>query len=153
MKLSKHAADMTTQQSMDTMKIQLGEFTNLMGQLQTLMQNFEANKGSLNQTMQQLETQVQSIQQAQAKQQEVFQQVQQTDDDLFTRTAKGKKKSKHSLEPMPEHPTPRDTEHNSKLPPFWRRNLDYGESPYMNLDKIKKITDEVPHGKKRKKKN
>jgi hypothetical protein len=53
---------------------------------------------------------------------------------------------------MPEHPTPRDIEHNKKLPPMWRRNLDYGESPYMHIDKLDKITDEVPHGKKRKRK-
>lgn len=74
-------------------------------------------------------------------------------DDLFTRTAKGKKpKSKHSLEPMPKHPTPRDTEHNKNLPPFWRRNFDYGESPYMHMDELDEITDEVPHGKRKKRK-
>lgn len=64
--------------------------------------------------------------------------------DLFVATAKGKKKKQ-------KHLTPRDSEHNKDLPDFWRKNYDYGESPYMNLDKIDKITDEVPHGKRKKK--
>jgi len=65
---------------------------------------------------------------------------------------KKKHKSKHSLEPMPKHPTPRDTEHSKDLPPFWRRNFDYGESPYMNIGFIEKITDKPPCKKKKKKK-
>jgi hypothetical protein len=64
---------------------------------------------------------------------------------------KDKKKSKHSLEPMPDHPTPRDGEHNKDLPDFWRRNFDYGESPYMNIGFIEKITDKPPIKKKKKK--
>lgn len=72
------------------------------------------------------------------------------EEDLFTRTAKGKKKkSKHSLEPMPDHPTPRDGEHNKDLPDFWRKNYDYGESPYMHIDEIEKITDKPPLAKKK----
>jgi hypothetical protein len=47
-----------------------------------------------------------------------------------------------------EHPTPRDSEHNKDLPDFWRRNLDYGESPYMHLDSIEKITDKPKKKKK-----
>jgi hypothetical protein len=49
-----------------------------------------------------------------------------------------------------EHPTPRDSEHNKDLPDFWRRNYDYGESPYMHLDEIEKITDKPPFKKKKK---
>lgn len=49
-----------------------------------------------------------------------------------------------------KHLTPRDSEHNKDLPDFWRRNLDYGESPYMHLDSIKKITDKPPLKKKKK---
>jgi len=52
----------------------------------------------------------------------------------------------------PPHPTPRDKEHNKDLPDFWRRNYDYGESPYMNLEKLEKITDKPPYKKKRRKK-
>ena len=65
---------------------------------------------------------------------------------------KKKKKSKHSLEPMMDHPTPRDGEHNKDLPDFWRRNFDYGESPYMNIGFIEKITDKPPYKKKKKRK-
>lgn len=72
-------------------------------------------------------------------------------DDHKTAGKKKKRKSKHSLEPMPEHPTPRDTKHTKKLPAFWRNNFDYGESPYMNIGFIEKITDEVPRSGKRKK--
>jgi len=64
---------------------------------------------------------------------------------------KTKQKGKHSLEPMPEHPTPRGPEHTKGLPPFWRRNFDYGESPYMNIGFIEKITDKPPIKKKKKK--
>lgn len=60
-----------------------------------------------------------------------------------------KKKGKHSLYPTPEHPAPRG---EGKLPPFWKRNLDYpGESPWVNMDLLKKITDQLPKKKKRKK--
>ena len=55
----------------------------------------------------------------------------------------GKRKTKK------KHPTPRDSEHNKDLPDFWRRNFDYGESPYMNLELIKKITDRPKHKKKK----
>jgi len=58
----------------------------------------------------------------------------------------GKKKKKE------RHLSPRDSEHNENLPDFWRRNYDYGESPYMNLDKIEKITDKPPFSKRVKKK-
>lgn len=51
-----------------------------------------------------------------------------------------------------KHPTPRDSEHNKDLPDFWRRNLDYGESPYMHIDCIEKITDR-PRRRKRKRKS
>jgi hypothetical protein len=60
-----------------------------------------------------------------------------------------KKKKKKKKE---RHPTPRDTDHNENLPPFWRRNFDYGESPYMNIGFIEKITDKPPYKKKKKKK-
>jgi len=63
-------------------------------------------------------------------------------DDLFISTAK-KKKNKHL--------THRDSGYNKDLPDFWRKNYDYGESPYTNLAKIDKITDEVPNGKRKKK--
>lgn len=39
--------------------------------------------------------------------------------------------------------SPRDTEDNSELPEFWRRNKDLGESPYLYMDELTKITDEV----------
>lgn len=45
---------------------------------------------------------------------------------------------------------PRGKKQNLRLPDFWRRNFDYGESPYMHLDKIKTITDK-PRLSKRKK--
>ena len=53
----------------------------------------------------------------------------------------------------PKHLSPRDKEHNKDLPDFWRKNLDYGESPYMHIDKLEKITDDVslPRRKKTKK--
>lgn len=60
---------------------------------------------------------------------------------------KKKRKQKH------QHPTPRDKEHNKDLPDFWRRNFDYGESPYMNIGFIEKITDKPPFKKKKNKKS
>lgn len=51
-----------------------------------------------------------------------------------------------------EHSAPRGKKENKDLPEFWRRNMDYGESPYMNLDKIEKITDKPPFSKRDKKK-
>lgn len=51
-----------------------------------------------------------------------------------------------------EHLSPRDSEHNEELPDFWRNNYDYGESPYMNLEKLEKITDKPPFSKRVKKK-
>jgi hypothetical protein len=65
---------------------------------------------------------------------------------------KKKKKSKHSIDEPMDHPTPRQTEETEGLPPFWRRNFDYGESPYMNIGFIEKITDKPPIKKKKKKK-
>lgn len=59
----------------------------------------------------------------------------------------GKKKKKKE-----RHLSPRDKEHNKDLPDFWRRNYDYGESPYMNLEKLEKITDKPPFSKRVKKK-
>lgn len=59
----------------------------------------------------------------------------------------GKKKKKKKQ----EHPTPRGKEHTKDLPEFWRQNFDYGESPYMNLGFIDKITDKPPYKKKKKK--
>lgn len=49
---------------------------------------------------------------------------------------------------------PRGKRQNPKLPDFWRRNLDYGESPYLYMDKLKTITDKptISKRKKRKKK-
>lgn len=35
---------------------------------------------------------------------------------------------------------PRGKKQNKNLPDFWRRNCDYGESPYMHMDKMKTIT-------------
>jgi hypothetical protein len=64
---------------------------------------------------------------------------------------KQKRKSKHSIDEPMDHPLPRDTEDTDGLPPFWRRNFDYGESPYMNIGFIEKITDKPPIKKKRKK--
>jgi len=51
---------------------------------------------------------------------------------------------------MPKHPCPRGKKENKDLPDFWRKNFDYGESPYMNIGFIEKITDK-PSKKKRKK--
>lgn len=48
------------------------------------------------------------------------------------------------------HLSPRDTRDNKKLPAFWRKNYDYGESPYMHMDKIEKITDKPQKSKKKK---
>lgn len=39
--------------------------------------------------------------------------------------------------------SPRDTEDNSDLPEFWRKNKDLGESPYLYMEELSKITDEV----------
>lgn len=61
----------------------------------------------------------------------------------------GKKKRKEKQ----KHPTPRDKEHNKDLPDFWRHNFDYGESPYMNIGFIEKITDKPPFKKKKVKKS
>ncbi|MDX1471912.1 MAG: hypothetical protein R3213_10480 [Flavobacteriaceae bacterium] len=61
---------------------------------------------------------------------------------LAKKKPKKKKKEKHL--------SSRDSEHNNELPDFWRKNLDYGESPYMHLDEIEKITDKVPSKKKSK---
>jgi hypothetical protein len=70
----------------------------------------------------------------------------QVEQDLFTILAKKKRKKKDKPS---ERPTPRDSEHTKELPDFWRKNLDYGESPYMHMDEIEKITDEVPSKKKK----
>lgn len=53
-----------------------------------------------------------------------------------------------------KHPLPRDNKDNADLPDFWRENLDLGESPYLYIDKLTKITDKVTKDmtKKRKKK-
>lgn len=64
----------------------------------------------------------------------------QTADDKFA--AKKRHKQKHLYT--------RDSEHNKDLPDFWRSNYDYGESPYMNIEKIEKITDKPPYKKKKK---
>lgn len=61
-----------------------------------------------------------------------------------------KKKRKQKRKQKHEHPTPRDGEHTEGLPSFWRKNLDYGESPYMNIGFIDKITDKPPIKKKKK---
>ena len=58
----------------------------------------------------------------------------------------GKKKKRKKK----EHPTPRGKEHTKELPDFWRKNFDYGESPYMNIGFIENITDK-PKKKKKKK--
>jgi len=50
------------------------------------------------------------------------------------------------------HLGPRGKTQNPELPDFWRRNFDYGESPYMHMDKIKTITDRPISKRKRKKK-
>ena len=50
------------------------------------------------------------------------------------------------------HLGPRGKKQNPKLPDFWRRNFDYGESPYMHMDEIKTITDRPISKRKRKKK-
>jgi hypothetical protein len=51
-----------------------------------------------------------------------------------------------------KHLGPRGKKQNPKLPDFWRRNFDYGESPYMHMDEIKTITDRPISKRKRKKK-
>ena len=48
------------------------------------------------------------------------------------------------------HLGPRGKKQNKKLPDFWRRNFDYGESPYMHMDKIKTITERPKLSKRRK---
>ena len=63
---------------------------------------------------------------------------------------KNSKKPKHSLEKAMPHPLPRDTKDTKELPAFWRQNYDYGESPYMNIEKLDKITDKPPFKKKKK---
>jgi len=50
------------------------------------------------------------------------------------------------------HLGPRGKKQNPELPDFWRRNFDYGESPYMHMDEIKVITDRPISKRKRKKK-
>jgi len=49
------------------------------------------------------------------------------------------------------HLGPRGIKQNKKLPDFWRRNLDYGDSPYMHMDELKTITDRKISKRKRKK--
>lgn len=49
-----------------------------------------------------------------------------------------------------KHLGPRGKKQNKNLPDFWRRNFDYGESPYMHMDKIKTITDRPKLSKRRK---
>lgn len=49
-----------------------------------------------------------------------------------------------------KHLGPRGKRENKRLPDFWRRNFDYGESPYMHMDKIKTITDRPKLNKRRK---
>lgn len=58
---------------------------------------------------------------------------------------KGKKKA-------PKHPTPRGKEHTEDLPEFWRKNLDLGESPYLHIDKLETITDDVEKAVSKKRK-
>jgi len=48
------------------------------------------------------------------------------------------------------HLGPRGKEQNNKLPDFWRRNFDYGESPYMHMDEINTITERPKLSKRRK---
>lgn len=47
------------------------------------------------------------------------------------------------------HLGPRGKKQNKNLPDFWRRNFDYLHSPYMHLDKIKKITDRPKMSKRK----
>ena len=47
------------------------------------------------------------------------------------------------------HLSVRIKEDNPDLPDFWRKNYDYLESTYMNLDKVKKITDKPKKRKPR----
>jgi len=49
-------------------------------------------------------------------------------------------------------PGPRGKSDTKELPDFWRKNFDYGESPYMNIGFIENITDK-PKKKKKKKKS
>ena len=59
------------------------------------------------------------------------------------------KKKPDSLYPAPEHEVPRGDKIEDELE-NWRKNHDYLESPYMNMDIIDKITDTPPFKKKKK---
>lgn len=48
-----------------------------------------------------------------------------------------------------KHLGPRGKKQNRKLPDFWRRNFDYGESPYMHMDELKTITDKPKLSKRK----
>lgn len=74
-------------------------------------------------------------------------------DEIYTPNAvAGVRGSDKRKAKKPKHLSPRDKEHNKDLPDFWRENYDYGESPYMHIDEIEKITDKPPMKKKVKKK-
>lgn len=151
MKLSKRAATELVLQNVQQVKTQINEAINGLNTTMQQVQNGVKQMQALMENVRQLDVQVRSLQQAQKVQQDAAQKAQQqaqtTTAGLVLAKKKRKKKDKSS-----EHPTPRDSEHNEKLPDFWRKNLDYGESPYMHMDKIEKITDEVPHGKRKKRK-
>lgn len=118
--IKKLVSDSLTQLN-TAMEQAMGNLTQqITGQLNTIVQNLSTE---VERKLNELKGAIFTVDPQQA------QQTQQADRflDITKESKKKKKKSPHSLYPAPEHPTPRDTEHTKELPPFWRRNFDYGE--------------------------
>lgn len=137
----------TAPQTVQELKTQLQNLSNI--DVQQLPNQLE----ELTNTVEQLETQVQQLEQMRLQQQQQIQQAVQTAQQTDDMESEASDKSKVSVNKKDKrHLSPRDSEHNKELPDFWRKNYDYGESPYMNLEEIEKITDKPPISKRVKKK-
>lgn len=126
----------TAPQALESLKTQLQNLTNVN------VQDLPNQVQNLTNLVEQIETQVGQLEQMR---QQMQQATQQNDDGVEQQSMAAKRKKDKE-----RHPGPRDSEETKGLPDFWRKNKDYGESPYMHIDKLEKITDEVPLSKREK---